>query len=145
MGQSGGKVEMRILGIVALAVALCGCAASKQEVAARLGDQYIGKNVDALVSQFGPPATTFRMNSGETAYLWQLAAETDIAVSSDKYGSSGSAKTYYCKVKVIASSTGIVTKLTTEDSSGTGGLLGLAGVDIYGSVCANHLGMPRQT
>jgi hypothetical protein len=85
------------------------------------------------------------MNSGERAYLWQLAAETDIDISSDKYGSSGSAKTHYCKVNVIASSTGIVTKLTTEDSSGTGGLLGLAGVDIYGSVCANHLGMPRQT
>jgi hypothetical protein len=85
------------------------------------------------------------MNSGETAYLWQLAAETNIDISSDKYGSSGSAKTNYCKVNVIASSTGIVTKLTTEDSGGTGGLLGLAGVDIYGSVCARHLGMPRQT
>jgi hypothetical protein len=53
-------------------------------------------------------------------------AETDVDISSDKYGSSGSAKTYYCKVKVIASPAGIVTKLTTEDSSGTGGLLGLA-------------------
>jgi len=136
---------MHVLKILALCAVLGGCVASKQEVVARLGDQYIGKNVDTLVSQFGPPASTFRMNSGETAYLWQLAAETDIAVSSDKYGSSGGAKTYFCKVKVIASSAGIVTKLTTEDSSGTGGLLGLAGVDIYGSVCANHLGMPRQT
>jgi hypothetical protein len=136
---------MRLLEVVPLAVALCGCAASKQEVVSRLGDQYIGKNVDALVSQFGPPASTFRMNSGETAYLWQLAAETDIDISSDKYGSNGSAKTYYCKVKVIASPAGIVTKPTTEDASGTGGLLGLAGVDVYGSVCANHLEMPRQT
>jgi hypothetical protein len=85
------------------------------------------------------------MSSGETAYLWQWASVTSIEMSSDKYGSSGSAKTNYCKVNVIASSSGIVTKLTTEDSSGTGGLLGLAGVDIYGSVCARHLGMPRQT
>src|SRR6266404_9847111 len=136
---------MHVLRILALCAVLGGCAASKQEVVARLGDQYIGKNVDALVSQFGPPASTFRMNSGETAYLWQLAAESDIDISSDKYGSNGSAKTYYCKVKVIASPAGIVTKLTTEDASGTGGILGLAGVDIYGSVCANHLGMPRQT
>jgi hypothetical protein len=44
---------MRILGIVALAVALAGCAASRQEVATRLGDQYVGQNVDALVVKFG--------------------------------------------------------------------------------------------
>jgi hypothetical protein len=35
---------MRILGIVALGAALAGCAASRQEVAARLGDQYVGQN-----------------------------------------------------------------------------------------------------
>jgi hypothetical protein len=80
------------------------------------------------------------MNSGETAYLWQLSSVTRI--DADEYG--GTARTRYCKVSVVASSTGLVTKLTTEDASGTGGILGLAGVDIYGSVCAQHLGMPRQ-
>ena len=45
---------MRILGIVALGAALVGRAASRQEVAARLGDQFIGQNVDSLVVQFGP-------------------------------------------------------------------------------------------
>jgi hypothetical protein len=136
---------MRVLGFVALALAVSGCAASRQEVAARLGDQYVGKNVDALVLQFGPPASSFRMNSGDTSYLWQLTAVTNIDVSSDRYGSSGTAKTNYCKVSVIASPAGIVTKLATEDASGTGGLLGLAGVDIHGSVCARHLGMKRDT
>jgi hypothetical protein len=38
---------MRILGIVTLCAALAGCAASRQEVATRLGDQYVGQNVDA--------------------------------------------------------------------------------------------------
>ena len=101
---------------------------------------FLGKTVDSLVSEFGPPASAFRMNSGETAYVWQLSAVTNI--NTDR--GSGTAKTNYRKVSVISSPTGIVTKLTTEDSSGTGGILGLAGVDIYGSICARHLGMQRQ-
>jgi hypothetical protein len=79
------------------------------------------------------------MNSGETAYVWQLSAVTYI----DTDNSGGTAKTNYCKVSVIASPAG-VTKLTTEDSSGTGGIAGLAGIDVYGSICARHLGMRRQ-
>jgi hypothetical protein len=49
---------MRVMGIVALgaAVVLTGCVASRQEVAAKLGDQYLGQNVDALVIKFGPPS-----------------------------------------------------------------------------------------
>lgn len=122
-----------------LAAALAGCAATKQEVADNLRSMYLGKNVDTLVAEFGPPASTFRMNSGETAYVWQLSAVTSINVDEGR----GTAKTHYCRVNAIVSSTGIVTKLTTEDASGTGGVLGLAGVDIYGSVCANRLGMRR--
>jgi hypothetical protein len=53
---------MRYLGILALCVALCGCAASRQEVVSRLGQEYIGKNIDALVVQWGPP--TKRRNIG---------------------------------------------------------------------------------
>jgi hypothetical protein len=121
-------------------VALAGCAATKQEVSENLGGRFLGKNVDVLVSEFGPPASAFRMNSGETAYVWQLSAVTYI----DTDNRGGTAKTNYCKVNVIASPAGIVTKLTTEDSSGTGGLAGLAGIDIYGSICARHLGMKRQ-
>jgi hypothetical protein len=121
------------------AVALAGCAATKQEVAATLGDRYVGTNVDTLVSEFGPPASAFRMNNGGAAYVWQLSSVTGV----DPYG-GGSAKTYYCKVSVISSPTGVVTQLKTEDASGTGGLLGLAGVDIHGSICARRLGMPRQ-
>jgi hypothetical protein len=136
---------LRTISVLLVPFVAAGCAATKQEVSEDLGNQFLGKNVDALVSQFGPPASTFRMNSGDTAYVWQLSAVTNIDISSDRYGSNGSAKTNYCKVNVIASPAGIVTKLMTEDSSGTGGLLGLAGVDIYGSVCARHLGMPRRS
>jgi hypothetical protein len=74
---------MRILGIVALSAALVGCAASRQEVAARLGVEYVGQNVDALVVKFGPPTSMFKMNSGQTSYQWQLSNVTDVAVDRD--------------------------------------------------------------
>jgi hypothetical protein len=57
------------MGIVALCAALAGCAASRQEVVERLGEHYIGQNVDALVIDYGPPASTFKMNSGDTSYI----------------------------------------------------------------------------
>lgn len=140
VGPGGAAMTIRFAMIAAACVVLSGCAATKQEVSENLGNRFVGKNVDALVAEFGPPASIFRMNSGETAYLWQLSAVTRI----NTYEGSGTAKTKFCKVSVIASPTGTVTKLTTEDASGTTGLLGLAGVDVYGSVCAQHLGIPRQ-
>ena len=41
-----------------------------------LGQEYISKNVDALVVQWGPPSSTFKFNSGGSSYVWQLAAVT---------------------------------------------------------------------
>ena len=130
---------MRILVVVALGVALSSCAASRQEVVVRLGDQFIGQNVDSLVLQFGPPTSTFKMNSGHSSYVWQLTAVTDIA------GDRGyaQAQSRFCKVSVIASPTGIVTQLNTEDSNAGFGLAGALGA--YGSICARRLGMKPQT
>ena len=134
---------MRVLWIPAVCAALGGCAASAPEVRARLGQEYIGKNVDALVVQWGPPTSMFRMNSGEGSFVWQLSALTNIAVQNGQ----GSASTSYCKVSVIASPTGIINRLDTEDSNpgGGSGLLGLAGaLGAYGSMCGQRLGMKPQ-
>lgn len=134
-----GKIFMRVLGIFALCALVGGCAASKQEVVARLGDQYIGQNVDTLVVQFGPPTSAFKMNSGQTSYIWQLSAVTDIAADRG----FGTASTRYCKVSVIASPTGIVQQLNTEDQNAGVGVPGLLGV--YGSMCGQRLGMKPQS
>ena len=130
---------MRNLGIVVLCAALAGCAASRQEVVERLGEHYIGKNVDALVVDLGPPASTFKMNSGDTSYIWQLGNQTNIV--SDR--GSGVASTRFCKVSVIADKTGIVSQLNTEDSNSRGGLAGAVGM--YGSICANRLGIQHRS
>jgi hypothetical protein len=130
---------MRFLGVVALCALLSGCSASRQEVVARLGQEYIGKNVDVLVVRFGPPTNMFKMNSGQISYVWQLSNATDI----DIHRGSGTASTRYCKVSVITSPTGIVTQLDTEDHDiRPDSLVGL--VVSYGSMCGERLGMKPQ-
>jgi hypothetical protein len=130
---------MRNPGIAVLCAMLGGCAASQQEVSERLGEHYIGQNVDALVIDFGPPASTFKMNSGDTSYIWQLGNQTNAV------GGNGAAiaSTRFCKVSVVASKTGIVTLLNTEDSNAGGGIAGAVGM--YGSICANRLGIQRRS
>jgi hypothetical protein len=134
---------MRTWVVAALCAALGGCFATAPEVRNQLGQEYIGKNVDTLVRQWGPPTSTFKMNSGESSYVWQLSAVTDIAMNNGV----GSAATYACKVSVIASPTGIVTQLNTEDyNPGGSGLIGLAGtMGAYGSMCGQRLGIQRQS
>jgi len=115
------------------------CRVARRGVA-RLGEHYIGQNVDALVIDFGPPASTFKMNSGDTSYIWQLGNQTNAV------GGNGAAiaSTRFCKVSVIASKTGVVSQLNTEDSNAGGGFAGAVGM--YGSICANRLGIrPRRT
>src|SRR3954469_20828122 len=126
---------MRVLYVGALCLFVGGCYASTQEVRAKLGDEYIGKSVDALVLRFGPPASQFKMSTGETSYLWQLSSHTNIDATRDRSGISGTATTKSCKLNVIASPNGMVTKLATEDGS-TGRTEAIGTFDIHGSVCA---------
>jgi hypothetical protein len=130
---------MRKILILATAIFLAGCAASRQEVVARLGSEFVGQNVDALVVKFGPPTSMFKMNSGQTSYVWQLTSITDMA------GDRGwaQAQTRFCKVSVIASPTGIVSQLDTEDSNAGAGIGGAIGA--FGSICAQRLGMRPQS
>lgn len=130
---------MRIAIVAVLCAALMGCAASKQEVASRLGSEFIGQNLDALVVKFGPPASTYKMNSGEQSTVWQLTAITDV-VADRGYGQ---ASTRFCKVTAISSPNGMVNTLNTEDSNAGAGILGAVGA--FGSICAQRLGMQRQS
>jgi hypothetical protein len=96
-----------------------------------------GQNADVLVMKFGPPASTFKMKSGDTSYIWQLGNQTNIVADRG----TGVATTQFCKVSVIANKNGIVTQLNTEDANAGGGLYALTGA--LGSICANRLGIER--
>jgi len=135
---------MRGLAIVLLCLGLGGCYATGADVRARLGQDYVGKNVDALVVRWGPPASTFKMNSGETAYVWQLTTASSVSVYRDGQGSaSGSSRGYACKINVIASPTGTVTRLDTEDKDNSIYYGPIPTGIQTGSLCAEHLGMKQ--
>ncbi len=135
---------MRWMGIVLLCGALGGCYATGADVRARLGQDYIGKNIDALVVRWGPPASSFKMNSGEIAYVWQLATENSISVYRDGQGSaSGSSRGYACKVNVIASPNGTITRLDTEDKDNSIYYGPIPTGIQTGSICAERLGMKQ--
>jgi hypothetical protein len=85
------------------------------------------------------------MNSGETAYVWQLATTTEISLHQDGQGSaSGNSRGLACKVNVIASPNGIVTRLDTEDSDNSIYYGPIPTGIKTGSICAERLGMQRQ-
>ncbi|WP_145658380.1 hypothetical protein [Bradyrhizobium stylosanthis] len=56
------------------------------------------------------------MNSGDTAYSWQLASGSSISISRDgQTSASGSSRAYACKVNVVALPNGTIKSLDTED------------------------------
>ena len=134
---------MRFFLMIVLCSLLGGCLASSQEVRAKLGQDYIGKHVDTLVVRFGPPTNSFRMQTGETSYVWQLASESSVSVSRDgPRTASGSSRTYACKLNVIASPTGMIAKLDTEDRDSGYGLI--EPILVTSSICSERLGIARQ-
>ena len=86
------------------------------------------------------------MNSGETAYVWQLAQGTSFSVSGDGADSgSGRSRGYAWKVNIIASPNGMVTGLDTEYPDGKV-YYGPFDTGIrIGSMCAERLGMKRES
>ena len=67
------------------------------------------RDVDVLVVQFGPPTSTFKMNSGRISFVWRPKAVTDIVGNED----NAQAQSRFCKVSVIQSPAGSVTQLNT--------------------------------
>jgi hypothetical protein len=124
--HQGSKILL-VLGSIWLA----GCSSTAVDVQQQLSDTYLGRNIDEIVARFGPAKTAFKMNTGVTSYLWELDAVTDI--NTDK--GSGDAQTLYCRLKIMASSGGIVFDVSTEDSTNASGE----------SLCAKKLGVRRST
>ena len=117
--------------LIATAFALAGCAATKERVTSALGDKYAGQTIDNLVVRFGPPNNSFKMASGGSSYVWEIANHTNVDV--DKYG--GAANTFYCRIRAVTGPDNVVTSVSTEDVSN---LLGE-------SLCAKRLGLARQS
>jgi hypothetical protein len=147
---------MRILGIVALCVALGGCWTSGQEVTPsnRAGDQFVGQNVDAVVARFGKPVSRKKMDNDQMTYVWELAAAD---LPGNQQADTGHGGLYgdghnpgsmsddprFCKLTVTTSPEGIVTQSTAEESNGTGAPAMTLG--LIGGVCAQRLASRPRT
>jgi hypothetical protein len=143
---------MRMINIVALCAVLGGCWTSGQEVAtsSRTGDQFIGKNVDAVIARFGNPAGRKKMDNDQMAYVWELPA-TDLPDNQKSYKGYGglygdgltpgamSDDSRSCKLTVTTSPEGIVTQFNAEDLNGTGASRVTLG--LIGAICAQRLQM----
>jgi hypothetical protein len=148
---------MRILEIVAICVALAGCAGSPQRAAStsQYGNQFVGKDVDALVAQIGRPTSSKRMDDGQGSYVWEIgptkASGSDQRVQTADGGLYGDGYTpgyitddpRLCKVSATTSPEGIVTQLNAEDSNGTGAPSVTLGFNQ--SICAQRFGTKPRT
>ena len=140
---------MRILKIAGLCAVLGGCWTSGQEVATSsgYGDQFVGKDVDAVVARLGKPTGRKKMDNDQMTYVWEFAAAE---VPANQRSSTGQAGLYgdgqnpgamsedlrTCKVSVVTSPEGIVTQFSVEDFNGTGSKMTIG---ISGSFCRQRL------
>jgi len=134
---------MRIASTVLLCTVLGGCSLSMPSIsmpslsssaeapvsAARPAEQYVGKKLDTLIAQFGPPKRSQPLDNDQTSYVWQFDATDDGLPPTGAGGLYGDGwspgyvsdgYSPFCRVTVVASADGVVTQANTEESNGTG-------------------------
>jgi hypothetical protein len=98
--------------IVMSLFAACEAPKPPMSVADNLSKQHQGKNIDEVVLELGPPASSFVMSNGQKLYEWQMAGGTD---------ASGNA--VQCKIRAVSNQQGVVQNISTNDQT-TGGAAG---------------------
>ncbi len=112
---------------------------------ARPAEQFIGKTLDALVAQLGPPTHSQPLDNDQTSYVWQIDTPGGVpppAGGGGLYG-DGAAPGYvsegyspFCRINAVVSASGVITQATLEESNGTGTP---NGVLRNGHICDKHL------
>jgi hypothetical protein len=139
-----------MINIVVLCAALGGCGTSGQggTTSNRTGDQFIGKNVDAVIARFGNPSQRKKLDNDQLVYVWQLLA-TDLPENQKSFSGYGglygdgltpgaiSDDIRSCRLTVTTSAEGNVTQFNAEDLNGTGAPKATRG--LVGGVCAQRL------
>ena len=94
---------------------------------ARPADQFVGKNLDALVAQLGPPARSSSSDNDQTTIVWQFETPTGTPTPTGAgglYGDGGSPSPVsqgyspFCRITAIVStSTGVVAQASIDRKS----------------------------
>jgi hypothetical protein len=129
---------MRMASTMLLCAMLGGCSFSMPSIsrpqeapvsAARPADQLVGKNLDTLIGQLGPPTRSQPLDNDQTSYVWQIETPGDAPPPSGAGGLYGDGwspgyvsegYSAFCRINVVASSGGVITQANTEESNGTG-------------------------
>ncbi|MHC2535998.1 hypothetical protein ACVJMY_005567 [Bradyrhizobium diazoefficiens] len=111
---------MRVLGVVALAAALCGCAIQRAQVAQDARAQMVGMSKEQVLACMGPPAN--KAAEGQTeVWSYNSGDGTVVASGSASYGSfSGRSSQRFCHINVVMSG-GAVAAVNYQGP--TGGLI----------------------
>jgi hypothetical protein len=111
---------MRILGIVALGAALCGCAFQRAEIAQDARTQMVGLSKEQVLACMGAPASKAAEGSTE---VWGYASGNGMTVASasyDRYGGTAVSSSRFCNINIVMTSG----RVTAVNYTGpTGGLL----------------------
>lgn len=92
---------MRVLGIVALGVALCGCAFQRAEIAQDARTQMVGMSKEQVLSCMGAPANKAAEGATE---VWGYDSGNGMevaSVSGDRYGATAVSSRRFCKINVV--------------------------------------------
>ena len=119
-GCDRGIIKMRILGIVALGVALSGCAIQRAQIAQDARAQMVGMSKEQVLTCMGPPAS--KAAEGQTeVWAYNSGDGTTFASGSVSGGSfSGVSSSRFCRINLVMAS-GAVSAVNYQGP--TGGLI----------------------
>ena len=111
---------MRVLGIVALAVAVSGCAIQRAQIAQDARAQMIGMTKEQVLACMGPPAN--KATEGQTeVWSYNSGDGTVVASGSASYGNfSGTSSRRFCQINVVMTGASVS---SVNDQGPTGGLI----------------------
>jgi hypothetical protein len=111
---------MRNLGIVAICVALAGCAIQRAQIAQDARAQMVGMSKEQVLTCMGAPASKAAEGTTE---VWGYASGNGMTVASasyDRYGGTAVASSRFCNINIVMASA----RVTAVNYTGpTGGLL----------------------
>lgn len=111
---------MRVLGIVALGVALAGCAIQRSQIAQDARAQMVGLSKEQVLTCMGAPANKAAEGATE---VWGYASGNGMTIASasyDRFGGTAIASSRFCNINIVMASG----RVTAVNYTGpTGGLL----------------------
>ena len=105
---------MRILGLVALAAALSGCAFQRAEIAQDARTQMVGMSKEQVLACMGTPANKAAEGTTEVWGFSSGNGMTIVNASYDRYGGTAVGTNRFCNINIVFAS-GQVSPSTTWD------------------------------